>query len=121
MPGDLLQRGRDQPGGLPRGGSERARRGHAAGQLGKRLAGPVPRQELAVPQVYAGAHDPRPILHRRGHPVRGLRLRFLTQPHSSVNSWCSVTAGRTGGMSTTCRRSIPATGAPFRDFPQHRH
>jgi len=32
VPGDLLQRGRDQPGGLPRGGGERARRGRAAGQ-----------------------------------------------------------------------------------------
>jgi hypothetical protein len=77
LPGDLLQRGRGQPGGLPRGGGERARRGRAAGQLGKRLAGTIPRQELAVPQVHAGAHDARPVLHRRRHRVRGLRLRFL--------------------------------------------
>ena len=29
-----------------------------------------------MPQVDPGAHDPRPVLHRRGHAVRGLRLRL---------------------------------------------
>ena len=27
-----------------------------------------------MPQVDPGAHDPRPVLHRRGHPVRGFRF-----------------------------------------------
>ena len=29
-----------------------------------------------MPQVDPGAHDPRPVLHRRRHPVRGIRLRL---------------------------------------------
>ena len=33
-----------------------------------------------MPQVDPGAHDPRPVLDRRGHPVRGLRLRLAAAP-----------------------------------------
>jgi hypothetical protein len=62
VPGDVLQRGDEQPGGLPRGGRERPGRRRAAEHLRKCLAGAVPGQELAMPQVDPGAHDPRPVL-----------------------------------------------------------
>ena len=76
VPGDRGQRGREEARGLPRGRGERAGRGRAAEQVRQCLAGAVPRQELAVPQVDPGAHDPVPVLDRRGHAVRGLRLRL---------------------------------------------
>jgi hypothetical protein len=57
-------------------GRQRAGRRGAAEHLGKGLAGAVAGQELAVPQADPGAHEPRPVLHRRGHPVRGIRFRL---------------------------------------------
>ena len=51
----------------------RARGRGAAEHLAQRGAGPVPRQELAVPQIGAQRRGPRPVLYRRGHPVRRVR------------------------------------------------
>ena len=76
VPRDRLQRRGEQPGGLARGGRERAGRRGAAEHLGKGLAGAVAGQELAVPQVDPGAHDPRPVLHRGGRALRGACLRL---------------------------------------------
>jgi hypothetical protein len=58
---------------------------------GKRLAGAVTGEELAVPQVDPGAHDPLPV---------------QPQAHFTVSIRCSVTSAFTGGMSMTWRRSV---------------
>ena len=57
-------------GDLPGHRGERARGRRAAEHLRHRGTGPVPGQELPVPQVRAQRGGPRPVLHRRGHPVR---------------------------------------------------
>jgi hypothetical protein len=59
----------DQPGDLLRHRGQRARRWRAAEHVRYRGAGPVPGQELPVPQVGAQRRRPRPVLHRRGHPA----------------------------------------------------
>jgi len=69
---DRRQRRRDKPGGPPGHRRDSAGRGRDAEQLAQRLAGAVPGQELPVPQIRADPGDPRPVLHRRGHPVRRL-------------------------------------------------
>jgi hypothetical protein len=80
---------------------------------------PYPGQELAMPQVRSQRSGPRPVLHRRIHPTRGLRpWSAPPQPgHSRSSIWCSVTSAFTGGISVTCRRSIPVTRAPPRPAP----
>jgi len=74
---DRFQGRGEQPGRLPDGGGERAGRRRAPEHLRQGPAGAVPGQELAVPQVDARAHDPRPVLHRSRHPGRRSRLRLV--------------------------------------------
>ena len=69
-PDDRLQRRADEPGDLPGHRRQRGRGRCAAEHLAQRGAGPVPRQELPVPQVHPQRRRPRPVLHRRGHPLR---------------------------------------------------
>lgn len=44
-------------------------------------------------------------------------VRAPQPPHSRSIIWCSVTSAFTGGISVTCRRSIPVSGAPPRPAP----
>ena len=64
----------DRSRGFLRHGGQRARRRRAAEHVSHRGARPVSRQELAVPQIDAQRGGPRPVPHRRGHPVRGPAL-----------------------------------------------
>ena len=64
----------DRSRGFLRHGGQRARRRRAAEHVSHCGARPVSRQELAVPQIDAQRGGPRPVLHRRGHPVRGPAL-----------------------------------------------
>ena len=41
--------------------------------------------------------------------------------HATSTSWCSVTSALTGGISVTCRRSIPVSCAPSRLAPHPEH
>ena len=70
---DRADGGLDDRGDLLHGGGDDRRGRRAAEHLAESGAGPVPRQELAVPQVRAERGQPRPVLRRRGHPVRGVR------------------------------------------------
>ena len=79
---------------------------------------PVPGQELAMPQIGGHGSGPRPVLHRRIHPSGARPLARAPQPGRSRSIiWCSVTSALTGGISVTCRRSIPVTRAPPRVAP----
>ena len=80
---DRLERRRDGAGDLPGHGGDRARRGGEAEQVRHRLAGPVPGQELPVPEVSGDRRGPRPVLDRGRYPVRRIRPghRAAAAPH----------------------------------------
>jgi len=70
---DRLQRRAERAGDpAGHGGDRVGGEGHAE-QLGQDLAGPVAGQEVPVPQVRPDRGQPRPVLHRRGHPGRRRR------------------------------------------------
>jgi len=71
--GDGIDRRRDDPGDLRRHRGDRARGRRAAEHLAQRGGRPAPGQELAMPQVGGHGRGPRPVLHRRPHPIRRLR------------------------------------------------
>ena len=53
-------------------------------------------------------------------PSGACALVAVPHPQRRLISWCSITRGRIGGRSNTCRCSRPTSGAPTRSSPQPR-
>ena len=101
---------------------DRAGRDRDAEQPGDRLAGAVPGQELAVPQVNGGRGQPRPVRHRGGHPAGAVPLVIVPHEQRREMIRCSVTLARiSSGRSVTWRRSVLVTSAPNSPASQPEH